>query len=225
MKGAEPSPWHEIVGVVPHRGMHNAYGSQGVYHPIRPGGIHPLHMIVGVAGDTDAFGSRLREVAAGVDPALQLHALVRVDQARAYDVALFEFWYRVVVMVSAVALFLALAGIYAVMAFTVSRRTREIGIRVALGSNRVRVALAIFRRPVAQVSLGILVGMSWTSFLAAVPIHGPTQRASDGFFAPTGAAMVGGYALLMIGVCLLACIVPARRALAVEPTIALKADA
>jgi putative ABC transport system permease protein len=223
MEGSNPGPWHEIVGVVPHLGMHNRNGSRGVYHPIRPGGLHPLYMIVGVAGGIGAAGSRLREVAAAVDPALQLHDLMGVDQARSYDVALFELWYRVVLMVSGVALFLALAGIYAVMAFTVSRRTREIGIRVALGSDRMRIALSIFRRPLAQVSLGILVGMAWASYLAAVPFHGPTQRA-QGFFTPTGAAMVAGYALLMIGVCLLACIVPARRALAVEPTVALKAE-
>jgi predicted permease len=221
--GAPPGPWLEIVGVVPHLGTHNSNGPMGIYHPIQPGELYPLEMVVRVAGGADAFAPRLREVAAAVDPALQLHGLMRLDRTRTDAVTLFAFWYRVVWMVAGVATFLALAGIYAVMAFTVARRTREIGIRVALGSDRRRVALAIFRRPIAQVSLGIVLGIAWTAFLTDNRFHGPSASDSEGL-TPEAAALVAGYALLMLGVCLLACIVPARRALAVEPTVALKAD-
>jgi ABC-type lipoprotein release transport system permease subunit len=104
------------------------------------------------------------------------------------------------------------------MAFTVSRRTREIGRRVALGSDKRRAAASILRRPLAQLGLGIALGLVWTSWMAAA------WEGGDGFFAPRGAALVAAYALLMLGVCLLACIVPARRALAVEPTDALRAE-
>ena len=61
-------------------------------------------------------------------------------------------------VMTAVALLLSLAGIYAVMSFIVARRTREIGVRVALGASRLRVVREIFRRPLIQVALGILAG-------------------------------------------------------------------
>ena len=61
-------------------------------------------------------------------------------------------------VLTAVALLLSLAGIYAVMSFTVARRTREIGVRVALGASRLGVVTAIFRRPLIQVGFGIVAG-------------------------------------------------------------------
>ena len=67
-------------------------------------------------------------------------------------------WLRATLVMTAVALLLSLAGIYAVLSFTVARRTREIGVRVALGANRRRVLTAIFRRPLTQVGLGIAAG-------------------------------------------------------------------
>jgi ABC-type antimicrobial peptide transport system permease subunit len=124
------------------------------------------------------------------------------------------FWFRLTMLVSAVALLLSLTGIYAVMSFTVSRRTREIGIRVALGADPRRIVSAIFRRPLAQVGLGITVGgVLVTAFSFGV---------MRGALWPTGAAFIIAYAVLMMGVCALACIVPTRRALGIEPTEALR---
>ena len=133
------------------------------------------------------------------------------------DVGIYQFWFRLTLGVSAVALLLSLSGIYAVMAFTVSRRTREIGIRVALGSDRRRMVTSIFRRPLVQVTAGILVGTVFVAALFALGRGG----------LPTAAqfAKIGVYAVVMTLVCLLACIVPTRRALGVEPTDALRVDA
>jgi ABC-type lipoprotein release transport system permease subunit len=62
-------------------------------------------------------------------------------------------WMRITTVLSGVALVLSLAGIFAVLSFTVARRTREIGVRVALGASRQRVVAATFRRPLFQVAL------------------------------------------------------------------------
>ncbi len=111
---------------------------------------------------------------------------------------------------------LSLTGIYAVLSFTVARRTREIGVRVALGSEPRQVVAAVFRRPLTQVGLGIGTGVA---VIAAVALAGADWRVT-----PRGVALLVAYAALMTGVCLLACLVPTRRALRVQPTEALRAE-
>ena len=109
---------------------------------------------------------------------------------------------------------LSLAGIYSVLSFTVWQRTREIGIRVALGGNGRSVALSIFRRPLLQVLAGVLVGVVLTGVMAG-EIDGSRTRMI---------AQVAIYGAGMLAVCLLASIVPTRRALRVEPMEALRVD-
>ncbi len=116
-------------------------------------------------------------------------------------------------MVSVAALVLALSGLYAVMSFTVSRRTREIGIRVALGSPRSRVVLTILRRPLMQLAFGSVFGALLTVGISRL------MELTVGF--SLGLIAVGP---IIFAVCLLACIVPARRALRVDPIAALRAE-
>jgi ABC-type antimicrobial peptide transport system permease subunit len=130
------------------------------------------------------------------------------------EVEFYSFWYRLSLMLTLIALALSLAGIYAVMAYTVARRTREIGIRMALGADARGVALAILRRPLAQVLAGVLVG-ALILFGLMVSGWGASVK---------GAAYLGGYGLLMFGVCLLACIAPTRRVLRVQPTEAMRIE-
>jgi predicted permease len=213
-ESAEPGPWHEIVGVVPDLGMSKATDPKvaGFYRPLAPDVTVPFHVAVHVRGrDAAAFGPRLRSIAAAVDPTLRVDSVAPMDTLSDSGVEFAMFWVRLLAVVSAVALLLSMAGIYAVMSFTVARRTREIGIRVALGASRRRIVFAVFARPLAQVVLGIVAG----AVLSAV-VNG---RATPGALA---GALV--YAVAMLGVCLLACIVPTRRALGVEPTVAMRVD-
>jgi len=82
-------------------------------------------------------------------------------------------WLRVTMVMTAVALLLSLAGIYAVLSFTVARRTREIGLRVALGANPRRVIGAIFRRPLWQVGFGVLAGIALITLAGSVETEMP----------------------------------------------------
>ena len=115
---------------------------------------------------------------------------------------------------------LALSGIYAVMSFAVSRRTREIGIRVALGSRPWRVVLTVLRGPLIQLATGIVFGGILTFVISSVNFE---REQLDGITLGFGLALVG-YALIMLGVCLLACFVPARRVLKVDPIAALRTE-
>jgi putative ABC transport system permease protein len=116
-----------------------------------------------------------------------------------------------------------LAGIYAVLSFTVARRTHEIGVRVALGASRRRVVVATFRRPLLHVALGVIVGTA-IIFTVAALLKNTEFPGSDSELTLQGMAMIIGYGIVMLGVCMLGCVVPTRRALNIEPTIALRTE-
>ena len=216
---AELGPWYQIVGVVPDLAM-KAGGdprtAAGVYHPAAPGAPGLVQLAVHVRGDPTAFAPRLRAIAAAVDPTLRLDTVLPMDEIQAGDLEMQGYLFRILLGVSGLALMLSLAGIYAVTSFTVARRTREIGIRVALGADPRRVAATIVRRPLTQVAFGVLLGCSLLLLLQH--LASPNGLSARVFLT------VLGYGTALFATCLLACIVPTRRALAVEPTEALRAD-
>jgi len=104
-----------------------------------------------------------------------------------------------------------------VLAFTVAQRTREIGTRVALGADHWQVIAAIVRRPLLQIGLGIGAGGALVG-LISVSLFENTPTLFE-------ATLIAAYALSMLGVCLSACVVPIRRALRLEPSQVLRAEA
>jgi predicted permease len=216
-----PGPWLEIVGVVKDLAMTDGSDPHetgaGLYQPVLPGSTERTYLMVHLRGGADPslFSRMLRTIAAAVDPTLRLDALMAADRIQEANLRSIGFWLRLLVGVSGMALLLSLAGIYAVMAFTVSRRTREIGIRLALGAGRRRVITAVLSRPLTQVGGGVLVGGGLVALLVVLII---------GTLSVKEIGLVAGYAALMMGVCLLACIVPTRRAMQVEPTEVLRSD-
>jgi putative ABC transport system permease protein len=221
-------PWYEIVGVVKELGLASAAMPQrwaGMYLPFVPGSQGNVNMIVQAKGDPLSIAPRVRELATAVDPALRVEKLTRVDKVTTPLLWLLGLWTKIILGLTGVALLLSLAGIYAVLSYIVARRTREIGVRVALGASARRVITSIFRRPLTQVTLGVLAGIIFIS-VAAIAIQHTTQF-RDG--PPRGLtfgeiALLSGYAIVMLGVCTLACVVPTVRALRVQPTEALRAE-
>jgi hypothetical protein len=224
---AGSNSWFEIVGFVKDLGVGAATmrgRAAGFYIPGTPDLFDRIYMMVHVGGDDPmTLAPQVRNVATAVDPALRLVEFQRADEVSSGILWVLGLWLRITVVMTGVALVLSLAGIYAVLSFAVSRRTREIGIRVALGASRGRVVGVIFGRQFLQVALGILAGTSiiLTAALLAKQTEFP---GSDAGLSSTAIAMLAAHATVMVGVCLLACIVPTRRALAVEPTVALRAD-
>jgi putative ABC transport system permease protein len=196
----------------------------GFYIPATPDLFDQIHMMVHVrGGDPMTLLPKVRDAATAVDPSLRLAGVQRVNEANNDMRYLIGLWVRVTVVLSSVALILSLAGIYAVLSFTVARRTREIGVRVALGASRRRVVVATFRRPMFQVALGIVVGTAIV-FTAASLIKYTEFPGSESDLTLQGMAMIIGYGIVMLGVCMLGCVVPTRRALNIEPTIALRTE-
>jgi putative ABC transport system permease protein len=218
----EPGPWYEIVGVVADltRAPQKWYRDAVLYFPGTPGLSSRLHMAIHVGGNASAFAPRLRALAAEVDPTLRLYEVMRLDQLDDVEQLGLSFFIRVIAVVSAVTLILATAGVYAMLSFNVTRRTREIGIRVAVGADARRVLTGIFSRSFAQVAIGIVVGAIPGGVLVAT-------SAPEGF-RDSGPVVAGialtGVAAFILTITLIACIVPARRALRIHPTDALRAD-
>lgn len=174
-------------------------------------------LLVRVAGDADLSGS-LRKLIARFDPRLPVLDHSTMDD----QVALSLFPQRLALWITGslglVALLLALLGIYGVIAYSVARRTREIGIRVALGAARGSVLRMVLRQGFVAVSTGVLVG--------AVAAFGATRLLGSFLFGvpPTDLVAFGSAAALLGITALLASWVPARRAAAVDPMIALRAE-
>jgi predicted permease len=214
----KPGPWYEIVGVV--RDMAMAAPSDpkvaGIYHPVPVGGAYPAQLAIHVRGDPSAFVSRARDAVLQTDPSLRLSDIEPLDLVNRGDIANARFWFEVLALVSGLAMLLSMAGIYAVMSFAVSRRTREIGVRVALGASRRRIVTAVFAAPLRQVAMGVAAGASLATLL--------TLGIYESRLTMVQLSYVIAYSTIMMAVCLLACVVPTRRALAVQPTEALRAD-
>jgi predicted permease len=210
----EPGPWYEIVGVAPPLGMVGNAGGPGVYFPLDPKSSSQ-YLLAHLRADTTSFASLLRNVAFEVEPDLQLHEIMRLDELHEGS-SESRYLSRLLVVISAVALLLSLVSIYAVVDFTVSKRTREIGVRVALGASPRSILVATFRRPLTHVGAGIVVG--------GLLVVGTSSGMFGGLPTFLEAVLMVSYVVLMWGVCMLACLVPTRRALRVHPVDALRAD-
>ncbi len=219
--------WYDVIGVVRELGVGaptQPGRAAGFYLPRTPDLFDLIHMMVHVrGGDPMTLAPQVRDIAAAVDPSLRLVNVQRANEANNDILWVMTLWQRITVVLSSVALVLSLAGIYAVLSFTLARRTREIGVRVALGASRQRVVVATFRRPLLQVALGIVVGTAIVLTVATL-IQYTEFPGSENDLTLQRMAMIMGYGMVMLGVCLLGCVVPTRRALNIEPTIALRTE-
>jgi len=203
----EPGPWHEIVGVVGDLGVASGYGAQGVYHPAAPSDILPVYVIAHVPGGAEGLGSAIASTAFDVAPTLRVSDVTTLARITDSTEAFYRFWFTLLIVVTGIALLLSLGGMYAIMSFTVTRRTREIGIRVALGSSRGRVVASILRQPVRQLLTGVVTGVA--VLVALIYALGDNLSHADLWLALA-------YAIVMMAVCMTACVVPAHHVLRLE---------
>lgn len=213
----EPGPWYEIVGVVGHLGMHalTPARDEGMYHPAAPGELYPVWMAIRLGEDPLAFLPRLRRIASEVDPEAMIRSPRVLSDAPNIDKTINLYGYLLLVFLCGITLLLSGAGLYALMSFTVSQRTREIGIRTALGARPERILIAIARRTLLQlvvgVTSGVAVGLGLLYSLREANIPGPS---------PTGTLVACSTFMLLVG--MVACLAPTLRALRIQPVEALR---
>jgi predicted permease len=214
--GQPPARLYEIVGVVRDLGMSTEGPdlNAGLYRPATPGGDEMRVAVRVAGGPPSALAPRLRAIALAVDPAVHVDEVLSLDEVGRSERMAMRLLAAVIGLFTIVALLLSSTGIYAMMAFTVSQRTREIGIRAALGAHPGRIVGAIFARALRQLAAGAAVGAVGATALVLTGLS--DQLAQDGPW------LMLGVAALVVAVGLVACAVPARRALRIQPTEALR---
>ena len=212
---AKPQPWFEIVGMVRDVGMTPTDLGEAPYlfRAVTPATASPLVMGVRVAGDPSALAPRLRAVALDLDLAL------RLEDVRTLDAHVWRQDVPSLVLAGALAtvvglgLFMSAAGIFSLMSVSVARRTREIGLRAALGASQSRLLAGVFSRALVLVGGGVAAG---NVVLVSLIYLSPEVSVAEVW----DALLTTSAVMLTVG--LLACVEPARRALRIQPTDALK---
>jgi putative ABC transport system permease protein len=219
----DQQPWVEVVGVAvthKYRALSEA-ATEFVYYPWAQKPTNDTTMLVETSGDPAATASPLRAVVRGIDsnmPVLSMRTME--DFFRASSVTFTSVIVRVVFGMGSMGLALAMIGLYGLVAYFVSRRTREIGIRVAVGANP-RSVLAMVLRHGALLSFGgTLMGL-----LASVAIRGALRAVFP--FEDAGNLDVSTYLIVvpaLLAITLTAAFIPARRASRIDPLMALRQE-
>jgi putative ABC transport system permease protein len=218
--GRSEWPWVTIVGVVPdmYSGQFLNEDPQGFYRPLAQGPRDFFNIVLRTRGEPIAFAPMLRGEVFAMDPHLPIYWVWSMAQDFRDRTVNWVIWGTLFMVFGFVALFLAAIGLYGVMAFSVSMRTREIGLRVALGATTESVLKLVLKQGMTQLALGITIGLGIAAGLSR--LIGSLLRAVD----PWDPAVFVVIVLTLGLVGLLACLVPARRAARVDPMSALKHD-
>src|SRR6185503_8196285 len=166
---------------------------------------HPEGSIAGV-----------RTIVRELDPELPVYEVSTMQQLVATSVATRRFNMFMVAIFSALALVLAAIGVYGVMSYTVTARTREIGIRIALGARAVNVLSLMIKEGMKLAVVGLAIGIGGALALTRL------MRTLLFEVTPTDPATFAGVAILLFVVALFACFLPARRASEFDPVDALR---
>jgi putative ABC transport system permease protein len=211
-------PWHTIVGVVGdvrHERL-DALTRKTVYLPFPQMPIGGSSLAIRSNGRPENITAAVRAQAKEIDPDVALTQVMPMTEVVARSVWQPRLYTALFGVFAAVALILATVGIYGVMSYTVTQRTREIGLRMALGAQKQDVMKLVVGQGVVLAALGVGAGL-----VAAV---GLTRLMSSLLFgvSATDPITFGAVSVLLAGVALGACFVPARRAAKVDPMVALR---
>ena len=210
--------WLTVVGVVKDAytsGLTSDASDPLLYVPFQ-GNYQPA-LIVRTAPNTTAIAT-VRSLIPAMDHQLPPPSVTNVEDAMRESIASPRFTMLLLAVFTVLALVLAAVGLYGVLAYAVAQRTREIGIRIALGATRRTIARAIVGQGALLATVGIAIGLGgayWATKFIDKMLYGVPRGDPYAFTAG---------ALVLFGTAIAACIVPMRRAVSVDPLIAMRAE-
>jgi ABC-type antimicrobial peptide transport system permease subunit len=177
-----------------------------------------MFVVVRTAADPSSAGEALRDIVRRVAPGVPLFDVRTMEQRLGASLSTARFNMTLLTLLGGIGLLLAAIGIYGVIGYFVSRRTQEIGVRMALGATRADVVRLVVRQAAGPVAAGLALGVA-----ASLALTGVLQAQLFGV-SPRDPLTLAGAAILLAVVGLIASLVPARRAASIDPTRALRAN-
>jgi predicted permease len=212
--------WATIVGVV---GDVRQYGlnrpaTDEVFVPLHQNAMREASVLMRTAGNPLLMSKDLVKAAHAIDAQQPVVRIFTLEQIRNEWLASPRLTAVLIALFAGLALVITLAGISGVMALAVSQRTREIGIRMALGASKATVLMMVLRQGMILVILGLILGAISTPPLS--------RMMSDLLFGvkPTDPVTFVAVAVMLLAVAAVACFVPSRRAASVDPMVALRSE-
>jgi putative ABC transport system permease protein len=215
------APWLTIVGVVPEVWFDgNNTGTEAlrtvVFTPLGQGDYRFLSMAVTSRGDPMAMAQPAQAAVSGIDPDQPIYFVRTLTQAINRSGWFYSVFGILFMAFGGAALFLATVGVYGVMSFAVSNRTREIGVRMALGASARDVTMMFLRQGGLQALIGLTLGLGFAWLLAkglGLVLFQVDTRSP---------LMYAGVTSALAVTCIVANLIPARRAMLVDPVVALR---
>jgi putative ABC transport system permease protein len=215
-------PWMTVIGVV--KDLKEDLFNYRINRPVwyvpyaQLENNFPVNLVVRTNSDPASVTAAVRQAIHAVDPDQPVSNVMTMNENLARVLVTERFSAILMSALAASGLLLAALGLYGVMAYSVSQRTAEIGVRVALGAQRIHVVQLILTQGAKLTLLGVAIGLAaaWglTRLLAGLLFE---VNATD-------PATFLSISLLLVSIALIACFLPARRALRVDPIIALRAE-
>jgi ABC-type antimicrobial peptide transport system permease subunit len=213
--------WRTIVGISPsilHDSTRGPEPNAVVYLPHRQTPPASATLLVRSALPPGSVMAAVRREVQAIDQDQPVFTVQTLDQILAQNRWPFRVFGGLFAIFAAIALVLSSVGLYAVMAYSVTQRTQEIGVRMALGAAGGDVSWLILKRGLIQLALGLTIGLGGALALSRV------LRTVLFQVAPTDPVTFASITVLLTIVSLAACLVPARRAMRVDPLVALRAE-
>ena len=214
----KPGDWRSVIGVV--SDTRNASVDQparaAVYVPTEQGLDTPQFLAVRTSIPPADFAPELRKAVASLDKDQPVFVTTSMQSLVGNSVAPRRYSASLLSLFGVLALVLAAVGVYGVVSYSTSRRTREIGVRVALGAGRADVLKLVVGEGLWKAAIGVAIGLA-AAFALSRSISNLLYGVTSG-----DPVTFAGTAILLFGVTLIACYVPARRAMKIDPMVALR---
>jgi predicted permease len=218
--GGDKKTWASVVGVVSdvHQCGLDKEPAETMYLPVDQGGLTSGHLLVRTHGNPLRMATQVAAIIHQIDPQQPVTEVRTLDQLRSAQLGTPRVTSTLLSIFAAVALFITIVGVSGTLALSVARRSKEIGIRIALGATKQNILRNVLTRGMLPVLTGLILGSLAAAFATralAKMLFGIKPDDPETFIA---------IAIVFLFVALVGCVIPARRAVKVDPMIALRTE-